>query len=284
MGWFFVLPIFSSTATKMLEHYSIPKKRRHREILMQWIKEKKGQSDKSYIDMMLESGIDPQAAVSDVISIFQAGVHTTAESVQLMLYTMAKYPDVQQKIYLELREIFGNADDINIVDTKSLNKAHYLRAFIEETLRLKSGRGVPRQLLDDFRVDFEDKNGKKDYYVIPKGCNIVFNTAYLMRDDEIGWQNGMEWNVENYLDESGLFVKSKKYFDKRFKMTTFGNGRRNCPGISLARKEIMFAVSILVYKYEFCGPKGKGDTDFVIPTGLLSGGRSKELEITVIKR
>merc|ERR1712228_248410 len=154
-----------------------------------------------------------------------------------------------------------------------------------ETFRSRVGGGLPRMLKEDFRVDFVDKNGESDYYILPKGCSVGFNSAFAARTE---FKNGTEWNLQNYLNEKQEFVKSKKDYDDKFKLGVFGCGKRNCPGISLARKEIMFATSILIYKYEFCGAKGKGDTDFVIPKGLLLGGdaiaTSPRVSIKVIKR
>merc|ERR1740123_188827 len=201
-----------------------------------------------------------------------------------MLYHLAKYQDAQQRIYLELRQLFGNADDINISDASVLNKAHCLRAFVEETWRLRAFGGLPRVLPDDYRVDFVDKQGKKDYFILPKGCSIFFNNIHILRTSEYGWTDGNTWNYENYLDENGHFVKTNADFDDRFKHSIFGSGRRICPAIGLARKEVMFALAILIYKYEFCGPNGKGDADFVIPSRGLGAVPSKSKSITVFKR
>ena len=283
--WYFILPIFSTTATKIFHKWMKAETLKAREILLEWMKSSDANqsSDNSYIDIMLSSNIDREVAISDINAIFQVGTHTTAESIQLMIYTLAKRPDVQTKIYTELRKIFGDADDINVVDPRILNKAHYLRAFIEETFRLKAGVGLPRVLTEDFRVDFEDKNGRKDYYILPKGASVAFNSAHMLTTSDNGWKNGSEWNVRNYLDEDDEFVRCKNDYDARFKLSRFGSGWRICPGISLARREIMFAIAILLYKYEFCGPKGKGDIDFTIPKGLLQGP-STSIPITVLRR
>ena len=43
-----------------------------------------------------------------------------------------------------------------------LNEAHLLRAFMEETWRLKTSVGLPRRLYKDVRIDFVDKYGDDD--------------------------------------------------------------------------------------------------------------------------
>ena len=52
-----------------------------------------------------------------------------------------------------------------------------------------------------------------------------------------------------------IFNTNAMDIPKRFKSSIFGFGNRsrNCPGISLTKKEVIFALSILIYKYRFAG-------------------------------
>merc|ERR1719461_837741 len=111
----------------------------------------------SYIDMMFESGLDRETAVSDVLLAFQAGAHTTAMSITMQLYGLAKHPDIQERIFQELRRSNGDKDELVLTQKEDFKKlydnAHLLRAFMEETARLTFiGTGNPRQLQDDFKM------------------------------------------------------------------------------------------------------------------------------------
>merc|ERR1712190_662766 len=236
--------------------------RKFRSIMMQWIEKRERAQIKSdepsYIDMMFESGLDRETAVSDVLLAFQAGAHTTAFIITMQLYMLAKHPDIQERIYKELRRSNGDKDELVLTqkeDFKELyDNAHLLRAFMEETVRLAFiGLGNPRQLQDDFKMEVE-LDGKKDYYMLPKGAFVDFNGPSLARSDKMGWKTPLKFDVENCLDKDGKF--------KTVGLDAFGYGKRNCPAMQMARKEQLFAVAMMVYHYKFCGPKGEGDVDF----------------------
>merc|ERR1712241_1025569 len=233
----------------------------------------------SYIDMMFDSGLDRETAVSDILLAFQAGAHTTAMSITMTLYALAKHPGIQEKIHKELRQWNGDKDELVLTQTEDFKKlhdnSHLLRAFIEETWRLRLlplfGNGLPRQLRDDFKMEVE-LNGKKDYYMLPKGAFVDFNGAGLAPLEKMGWKTPLEFDIENYLDQNGKF--------KAVGLDVFGYGRRKCPAMQLARKEIFFAVAIMLYHYKFCGPKGEGDVDFEAAKVL----GKPSFPLTVLKR
>ena len=140
------------------------------------------------------------------------------------LYTLAKYPVVQQQIYDELRQINGDKDELKLTkkeDFKRLHdNAHILRAFIEETWRLPVvATGNPRTLPRDFKMEVEI-DGKKDYYILPKGAFIDFNGPYLARQD--CWKTPLEFDIGNYLDKNGKFRNPVSGLD------AFGYGSRYC--------------------------------------------------------
>ena len=68
-------------------------------------------------------------------------------------------------------------------------------------------------------------------------------------------------------------------------MDPFGYGARNCPGISLARKEVVFALAILFYKYRFVGADGRKGDEMDMPDKLLLGtGAARVVPLKVEKR
>ena len=105
-----------------------------------------------------------------------------------------------------------------------------------------------------------NERGESDYYVLPKGALIEFNGPFLVRNKENGFKNPLEFDINNFLDDNDRF-KNPMASD----LGVFGFGKRNCPGMALARKENLFAIAFLVYNYKFCGPEGAGDVDFEVP-------------------
>ena len=94
----FILSIFSKSVllafAKYVGYEELSLKGRG--ILSEWIenisrKNEENNSD-SYVEMMLDADIDKSVAMSDMTSILMVGTFTTAESIELGLITLAKYP------------------------------------------------------------------------------------------------------------------------------------------------------------------------------------------------
>jgi len=228
-------------------------------ILTEWLKSRTSESaEESYVDKMLASDLDTETAISEILLTFQAGAHTTCASMVNQLYTLAKHPRVQEKVYAQLKELYGDVERIEMSDVgdyRKLQKATFLRAFVEETWRLPvSGFGNPRQLLADVEVPGTN-------YVLPKGALIEFNGPSLARDPKT-WRTPNEFDIGNYLGENGKTFKNPIGLGLD---PVFGYGLRNCPAKNLARKENLYTIAYLVFNYKFGGPKGADDTDFEVP-------------------
>ena len=70
-----------------------------------------------------------------------------------------------------------------------------------------------------------------------------------------------------------------KDLPKRYRVNVFGFEATNCAGISLAKKEVMFAVAMLVYKYRFSESNGYNDVNFITPQLMLGRPPSKEIPL-----
>jgi len=282
--WFFMMTALApGYMKKVAKRDEGGQQTRQREILLKWIERRENSKVKSeepsFIDMMFQSNVDKETAISDIVMTFAAGAHTTAAGVVNQLYTLAKYPNVQQQIYDELRKINGDKDELEMTKKEDFRRlhenAHTLRAFIEETWRLPLiSTGNPRTLADDFKMEVEI-NGKKDFYILPKGAFVDFNGPYLTRSKQSGWKTPLAFDIGNYLDKNGKFRNPVSGLD------CFGYGGRDCPGMQLARKENMFAIALILYDYKICGPKGDGDVDFNVP---WFGVVPPPFSLTMIKR
>ena len=220
------------------------------------------EAEDSYVDKMLsaEHELDAETALSDIVVTFQAGAHTTCASLVYQLYTLAKHPEVQRRIYGQLKQLYGAADTIEMSeagDYRKLQKATFLRAFVEEAWRLPlSGMGNARELAEDVEVQLDDKS-----YLLPKGALVEFNGVALARDDEI-WRTPLEFDIANFLGDDAKTFKNPlgSGLDP-----VFGHGLRNCPARNLARKENLYTIAYLVYNFKLSGPQGPDDIDFKIP-------------------
>ena len=69
---------------------------------------------------------------------------------------------------------------------------------------------------------------------------------YAMNYDKKYWNNkgGDKLDLGIWFDKSGNFVKHSSF-------TTFSLSKRDCPGSSLAIRELLFVLGILFMKYKF---------------------------------
>ena len=162
---------------------------------------------------------------------------------ELSVYLAAKYPDVQERVYKELKLHY---DKYNGFEIKRMSELHIFRAFVYESLRF--GRPV----LVTLKRDVIDANGiDLGKWNIPKGATI-FGASYAIHTNPKHWEKPNEFYLEHFLDDQDKFKKSE-YF------SLFGHGRRNCVGQSFAIKELYAVLSAILHRYKFNVPMERKD-------------------------
>lgn len=87
---------------------------------------------------------------TNAIPPFQ-GHDTTSTALSWALFELGSHPDVQEKAYQELNEIFGDSD--RFPTTADLAKMKYLERVIKETLRLyPSVPIISRELQEEIKI------------------------------------------------------------------------------------------------------------------------------------
>lgn len=92
------------------------------------------------LDVLLRSTIDGNPLsnndIQEEVDTFMFEGHdTTTSAISFAFYNIAKYPEIQQKIYEESKSVLGD-DLMKPVTLLQLNELHYLELFIKENLRL----------------------------------------------------------------------------------------------------------------------------------------------------
>ncbi|CAG7716464.1 unnamed protein product [Allacma fusca] len=105
------------------------------------------------------------------------GHDTTAAGFTWSLYLLAKNPEHQALVHIELDEIFGN-DTHRSITTNDLPKMKYLDLCIKEALRLyPSVPLIARKVKQEFRLDNET--------LVPPGVDIAMSPWLTHRDPNI---------------------------------------------------------------------------------------------------
>ncbi|GBL95320.1 Cytochrome P450 2J6 [Araneus ventricosus] len=185
--------------------------------------------------------------------LFVGASDTIYSNVVWMFRIMCKYPDIQEKVYTELMEILGEDGQAKYEER---DKIPYTFAVLMEGQRYASN--VPlsptRRANQDIPV-----NG----CVIPKGSEITVN-LWGLHHDPAYWDEPEEFRPERFLMDGGtkLIMKPPSY-------APFSLGRRNCPGETIAWKQILYYFSEIIKKFEISTPPGI-DPEFEIINGLLT--------------
>ncbi|XP_020667146.3 cytochrome P450 2J2-like [Pogona vitticeps] len=197
-----------------------------------------------YLIQIEKSKGDPTSTFSDenlaqcILDLLVAGTETTSSTLQWALLLMVAYPDIQEKVYREIEDVFGLSHSICYHDRKKLP---YTNAVIHEVQRAKYilPVGIPRR---------NTKAMNLFGFHIPKKTLIVtdLNSALL---DPKRWEEPGEFNPSHFLDMEGNFVAREEFLP-------FGAGARICLGEQMAKMELFLFFTNLVRAFRFQLPEG----------------------------
>ncbi|KAL3512701.1 hypothetical protein ACH5RR_025418 [Cinchona calisaya] len=183
--------------------------------------------------------LERDAMKAIILDMFAAGTDTTFSVMEWTMSELLKHPKILQKLQFEVREIAQGKLEVT---EDVLEKMHYLKAVIKETLRLHSPIPllVPRESTRDIKVLGYD---------IPAGTQVIVN-AWAIGRDPILWENPEEFQPERFLDSNIDFR------GLNFELIPFGAGRRGCPGINFAISVQELALAKLVNEFNLSLPNG----------------------------
>ncbi|XP_071079850.1 1,25-dihydroxyvitamin D(3) 24-hydroxylase, mitochondrial-like [Haliotis cracherodii] len=196
--------------------------------------------------LLLKDTISTKEIYANVTELMTAAVDTTSNTMQFLLYEVAKNPDVQKKLREELELSVPPGE---IATPKHLRSMPYLKAVIKETLRLYPvGSYVGRINQQDIVIMG---------YHVPKGKNVVVSLHAVGR-------------LPSLYDEPGTFRPERWLRETRkarekpvaFSHIPFGFGKRMCVGRRVAELEIQLLVAQMLQRFDL-KPSGQPPPDIV---------------------
>lgn len=185
----------------------------------------------------LYSDLDMRADSSLLIA---AGSDAIRLTITATIFYWLKNPDVFDKVADEIRSSVASVDDVS--DTV-LGSLKYLRACIDETMRLSPPKAssLPREAMEGGIV--------VDGIHVPKGATVGVSVYALHHDAEI-YPDPYSYKPERWL---------KQPQDRRMQAAfcPFLKGPRACPGKTVAYFAMQLALFHLVYRYDIRAPNGK---------------------------
>ncbi|PHT58505.1 hypothetical protein CQW23_00868 [Capsicum baccatum] len=169
-----------------------------------------------------------------ILDVFAAGTDTSASTVDWTMAEMLKNPSALEKAQEEVRRVFSEK---GYGDESIFDQLKYLRAVIEETLRLHPPAPflLPR---------LSRENCKIDGYEIPEKTQVLVNVWTIGRDSRY-WEDAECFKPERFLDSSIDFNGNN------FEYIPFGAGRRMCPGMSFGLANVEHPLALFLYHFDW---------------------------------
>ncbi|XP_045493108.1 cytochrome P450 4c3-like [Colias croceus] len=197
---------------------------------------------RSFLDMLIslsggERGYNNVELREEVLTLTVAGTDTSAVAIGNTLKILGKYPKVQEKLYAELIEVFGETKRPLVKEDYA--KLKYLDRVVKETLRLFPP--VPfiiRKVLKDSKLP--------SGYVLPAGSGVVVSIWGAHRDPKYWGPDAENFDPDRFLPERFNLANSCSFMP-------FSNGPRNCLGYQYALMSVKAAVSAIIKNYKVVG-------------------------------
>ncbi len=170
-------------------------------------------------------GIDAVLLRDEVVTLLLAGHETTANWLTFCWLALAEHPAVEARVHAELDDVLGAAP----VQPGDLERLPYLRAVLEETLRLyPPAWGVGRRALERRSLGGFD---------VPERAVLGLSQFAVHRDARF-WPAPERFDPERWLAPSAERVPRGAFFP-------FGDGPRRCIGEHFARAEAGIVMATL---------------------------------------
>ncbi|TXC89325.1 cytochrome P450 [Metabacillus litoralis] len=216
------------------------------------------------VGMLLDTQNDTGSAIDDeeirdqMMTMLLAGHETSANLLTWIFYALNQNPDVEQKLYEEIKMI-----DLEQSPFELYSKLNYTQLVIKEALRMYP----PAWLI--YRESEEAVELLGETF---KAGSTFMICSYAIHRNEKVFPEPEKFKPERFADKKGEDVP-------KFAYLPFGGGSRSCIGSKFAIMETTLILAILVKEYKF-----KVEQETVTPDPLVSLRIKEGLKVKVEKR
>ncbi|XWS08130.1 hypothetical protein CRYUN_Cryun41cG0053300 [Craigia yunnanensis] len=244
--------------------YIVPFVKQRREALLNPGSDKSAISF-SYLDTLFDLKVEGRKSApsnSELVSLcsefLNGGTDTTATALEWGIAQLIENPDIQSKLYDEIKSTVGDRK----VDERDVEKMKYLQAVVKELLR----KHPPTYFSLTHAATEPATLGGFD---IPTDANLEIFLLGISEDPKV-WSNPEKF-------EPDRFYSGKEDADitgvTGVKMMPFGVGRRICPGLGMATVHVHLILARMVQEFEWAAYPHNSKLDF-----------SGKFEFTVVMR
>ncbi|KAG8375434.1 hypothetical protein BUALT_Bualt10G0099600 [Buddleja alternifolia] len=193
-----------------------------------------------FLEFMLANGFLDDQMLHMLLEIFPAACGNLTSTIEWAMAELIKNKESRNKLIQELQSEIKN---LNSIKEHNISQLPYLNACIKETLRLHPPIA--------FVPHLAGSSCKVMGYTIPKGSLVMMNLWALGHDPNT-WKDPFMFKPERFLD-SGL-----DFHGQDFGYLPFGAGRRMCPGLQYANKQVYLILASLIRFFDWTVPNVNG--------------------------
>lgn len=219
----------------------------------------------------LLNGRDPETGESyrtgdlacESVLLVVAGSQSTSGGLAATFFYLARHPEKLSRLRKEIREAFSNQDDIRYESGGKLAALPYLRACIDESMRLTppTPGHLPREIVGSEGLSI-------DGHWFPPGTNVGVSPYAIHRNEAYFPEPNRFW-PERWL-EDGMDEESHQIAMSA--LSAFSAGATGCIGKQLAYMELSLIVAMLVWRHDFT-MASKGDKEHQVRDCFVGVGQ-----------
>uniref|UniRef100_A0AAT9UVF2 Cytochrome P450 3634B1 n=1 Tax=Maconellicoccus hirsutus TaxID=177089 RepID=A0AAT9UVF2_MACHI len=182
---------------------------------------------------LLDEGYDEKVVYDEIINIISGGTNTSASMLSFFLLAVAIHQEIQDRIYDELYQVFGDRD--RDADQDDIRRLPYLDQVFKETLR--------RFTLVPFVMRGVQEDCKIGDRIFPAGTTIMVSLAGVHFNPRY-YPDPWTFNPDNFTADA---VQSRP----KLAFIPFSVGARNCIAQNFAIMEIKLILIALLRNFSF---------------------------------
>lgn len=221
------------------------------------------------------------------------GGSTTATAMSGTFFYLSRNPNAYARLAAEVRSTFASAQDIR--QGPKLNGCKYLRAVIDETMRLSPSTLLPAWRQQDPASVQAGDVLIVDGHIVPPGTQIAVS-QYCLQHNEAYFPDPFQFDPERWLEEeeeeadqennkhtrssSSPSSSAEQRTAMRRAFAPFSIGDRGCAGKAMAWLEMRLAVAKTLWYFDFAwAPGAAGELGGGWPGRTDGRGRRDEFQL-----
>ncbi|KAA1466958.1 cytochrome P450 [Dentipellis sp. KUC8613] len=205
-------------------------------------KDGKKDEDHTFLDHLVTSLDDAESIRFQVLNMLLAGRDTTSTTLTFVVYFLCLHPDVMMRLRQEIINEYG---DNGMPSLETMRGLKYLRAVLNETMRLFPPVPMNLRLSDSIPHVFPASADSPKYYV-PPGTQILYSLLLIQRRKDLWGPDADTFRPERWLDPDCV----RHLVSNPFMFIPFHAGPRICLGQNFAYNEMSFFLVRLLQKFE----------------------------------